>query len=103
MTTATETPDAAPADPFGGLVTVCKQCERMRAAVKELHGAMSGSVTLTTPDGHDTFQRVSFRCDACKGTGLILTTRGRVLVGIVSLWLADAQPAWLRAEEPIPF
>jgi hypothetical protein len=34
------------------------------------------------------------RCEVCKDTGLILTDKGRRLLGILSLWLPSAMPCW---------
>jgi hypothetical protein len=33
-------------------------------------------------------------CEVCKNTGLILTEKGRRLLGILTLWLPSAMPCW---------
>lgn len=107
-------PQTKPPDEFWGLLRQCPHCKDLDKAVKEFNEKAKNQVILATVidtniDSYNSRENAyvcgpyTAECLKCHNTRLILTLKGRQLLGIIKTWLEEASPQWMAETEEFPF
>lgn len=101
-------------DDFYGFLRPCPHCKETVKAVKDLNLVAKTTLLLATvldPNIETDNSRKNalvcgpykVDCLKCHNSRVVLTLKGRRLLGIIKTWLEDASPDWMAETEEFPF